>query len=67
MFIFSVIQEVKRIRSQHPEDSLAIANDRVNGSLKVTRAFGAGFLKQVYACLVIEFLLVNSGFLLLHA
>ncbi|KAI0527674.1 hypothetical protein KFK09_003279 [Dendrobium nobile] len=42
----SVEEEVKRIRSEHPEDSLAIANDRVKGSLKVTRAFGAGFLKQ---------------------
>ncbi|XP_008802747.1 probable protein phosphatase 2C 4 [Phoenix dactylifera] len=38
--------EVRRIRNEHPDDSSAIANDRVKGSLKVTRAFGAGFLKQ---------------------
>lgn len=42
-----MIQEVARIRNEHPDDSLAIVNDRVKGSLKVTRAFGAGFLKQV--------------------
>lgn len=48
MFLFfSVIQEVKRIRNEHPEDASAIVNDRVKGSLKVTRAFGAGFLKKV--------------------
>ena len=45
-----LIQEVIRIKNEHPDDKLAIANDRVKGSLKVTRAFGAGFLKQV--CLV---------------
>ena len=32
---------------EHPDDPLAIEEDRVNGYLKVTRAFGAGFLKQV--------------------
>jgi hypothetical protein len=26
-----------------------VVNDRVKGSLKVTRAFGAGFLKQVWS------------------
>ncbi|ONK61940.1 uncharacterized protein A4U43_C08F35130 [Asparagus officinalis] len=41
-----VKEEVVRIRSEHPDDSSAIVNDRVKGSLKVTRAFGAGFLKQ---------------------
>lgn len=40
-------QEVRRIRNEHPDDPSAIVNDRVKGSLKVTRAFGAGFLKQV--------------------
>jgi len=45
-----LIQEVVRIRNEHPDDKLAIVNDRVKGSLKVTRAFGSGFLKQV--CLV---------------
>ncbi|OVA06263.1 Protein phosphatase 2C (PP2C)-like domain [Macleaya cordata] len=42
----SVEEEVQRIKSEHPDDSSAIMNDRVKGSLKVTRAFGAGFLKQ---------------------
>lgn len=41
-------QEVDRIRKEHPDDESAIMNDRVKGYLKVTRAFGAGFLKQVY-------------------
>ncbi|XP_042429885.1 probable protein phosphatase 2C 4 [Zingiber officinale] len=39
-------EEVHRIKNEHPDDSSAIANDRVKGSLKVTRAFGSGFLKQ---------------------
>lgn len=42
----SVEEEVQRIRGEHPDDSCAVINDRVKGSLKVTRAFGAGFLKQ---------------------
>ncbi|ONI00253.1 hypothetical protein PRUPE_6G078500 [Prunus persica] len=42
----SVEEEVHRIRNEHPEDPCAVMNDRVKGSLKVTRAFGAGFLKQ---------------------
>ncbi|GAB4824395.1 Probable protein phosphatase 2C 4 [Ancistrocladus abbreviatus] len=42
----SVEEEVQRIRSEHPDDVSAVVNDRVKGSLKVTRAFGAGFLKQ---------------------
>ncbi|KAI3926403.1 hypothetical protein MKX01_032591 [Papaver californicum] len=42
----SVDEEVQRIKSEHPDDALAVSNDRVKGSLKVTRAFGAGFLKQ---------------------
>lgn len=33
--------------NEHPDDSDAVTNERVKGSLKVTRAFGAGFLKQV--------------------
>lgn len=40
-------QEVLRIKNEHPDDVSAVTNDRVKGSLKVTRAFGAGFLKQV--------------------
>lgn len=47
MFLDVVIQEVRRIRAEHPDDASALMNDRVKGSLKVTRAFGAGFLKQV--------------------
>ncbi|KAH7667845.1 Protein-serine/threonine phosphatase protein [Dioscorea alata] len=42
----SVEEEVRRIKNEHPDDTCAIVNDRVKGSLKVTRAFGAGFLKQ---------------------
>ncbi|KAG0467612.1 hypothetical protein HPP92_018597 [Vanilla planifolia] len=39
-------EEVRRIKKEHPDDASAISNDRVKGYLKVTRAFGAGFLKQ---------------------
>ncbi|KAJ0644374.1 putative protein-serine/threonine phosphatase [Helianthus annuus] len=39
-------EEIQRIKSEHPDDACAVMNDRVKGSLKVTRAFGAGFLKQ---------------------
>ncbi|GLJ40746.1 hypothetical protein SUGI_0842440 [Cryptomeria japonica] len=42
----SVEKEVQRIKAEHLDDALSITNDRVKGSLKVTRAFGAGFLKQ---------------------
>ncbi|CAA0811881.1 Probable protein phosphatase 2C 4 [Striga hermonthica] len=42
----SVEEEVMRIRNEHLDDACAVINDRVKGSLKVTRAFGAGFLKQ---------------------
>lgn len=48
-----VLQEVQRIKNEHPDDACAVMNDRVKGSLKVTRAFGAGFLKQV----LLEYLL----------
>nr|GLL43016.1 probable protein phosphatase 2C 4 [Ipomoea trifida] len=41
----SVAEEVDRIRNEHQDDPSAVINDRVKG-LKVTRAFGAGFLKQ---------------------
>lgn len=44
---FIVFQEIIRIKNEHPDDSQCIVNDRVKGRLKVTRAFGAGFLKQV--------------------
>ncbi|KAL1371017.1 hypothetical protein HN51_001249 [Arachis hypogaea] len=39
-------EEVNRIKNEHPDDAQCIVNDRVKGRLKVTRAFGAGFLKQ---------------------
>ncbi|XP_048231705.1 protein phosphatase 2C 32 isoform X2 [Ricinus communis] len=42
----SIEQEVFRIKAEHPDDNQAILNDRVKGQLKVTRAFGAGFLKK---------------------
>ncbi|KAE8657768.1 peptidyl-prolyl cis-trans isomerase CYP20-3 [Hibiscus syriacus] len=35
-----------RIKAEHPDDDKAISNDRVKGQLKVTRVFGAGFLKK---------------------
>jgi hypothetical protein len=38
---------VQRIKREHPDDDRCIVNDRVKGRLKVTRAFGAGYLKQV--------------------
>ncbi|GAB2272519.1 Probable protein phosphatase 2C 23 [Dionaea muscipula] len=41
-----VKEEVQRIRKEHLDDPSAVANDCVKCSLKVTRAFGAGFLKQ---------------------
>ncbi|KAL6841014.1 hypothetical protein ACP4OV_029274 [Aristida adscensionis] len=42
----SVYKEVRRIRSEHLDDPACIVNNRVKGSLKVTRAFGAGYLKD---------------------
>ncbi|XP_051144710.1 protein phosphatase 2C 29 [Andrographis paniculata] len=42
----SIEEEVTRIKNEHPDDRNCIVNDRVKGRLKVTRAFGAGFLKQ---------------------
>ncbi|KAA8525908.1 hypothetical protein F0562_007992 [Nyssa sinensis] len=42
----NIEEEIIRIKNEHPDDSHCIVNDRVKGRLKVTRAFGAGFLKQ---------------------
>ncbi|KAK8702313.1 hypothetical protein V6N13_020674 [Hibiscus sabdariffa] len=42
----SIDEEILRIKAEHPDDDKAISNDRVKGQLKVTRAFGAGFLKK---------------------
>lgn len=41
-----VEEEVVRIKLEHSDDSQAILNNRVKGQLKVTRAFGAEFLKK---------------------
>ncbi|KDP35629.1 hypothetical protein JCGZ_09067 [Jatropha curcas] len=41
-----VQKEVQRIKREHPDDPCAVMNDRVKGYLKVTRAFGVGFLKE---------------------
>ena len=42
----SVYKEERRIRNEHLDDPACIVNGRVKGSLKVTRAFGAGYLKE---------------------
>ncbi|GJN31603.1 hypothetical protein PR202_gn00114 [Eleusine coracana subsp. coracana] len=42
----NIVEEVLRIKAEHPDDPQAVFNDRVKGQLKVTRAFGAGFLKK---------------------
>lgn len=39
--------EQARILGEHPEDARAISNGRLKGKLRVTRAFGAGYLKKV--------------------
>ncbi|TKY66034.1 phosphatase 2C 4 [Spatholobus suberectus] len=41
-----VKEEVYRISREHPDDPSAVTKGRVKGRLSVTRAFGAGFLKQ---------------------
>ncbi|KAK2360749.1 putative protein phosphatase 2C [Trifolium repens] len=41
-----VKEEVYRIRQEHPDDPSAVTKGRVKGYLNITRAFGAGFLKQ---------------------
>ncbi|KAK1303572.1 putative protein phosphatase 2C 26 [Acorus calamus] len=46
----NIEEEVIRIKKEHPDDKRCIVNGRVKGRLKVTRAFGAGFLKQVSYC-----------------
>ena len=47
MLDLSESQEIHRIRMEHPDDPSAVTKGRVKGYLNVTRAFGAGFLKQV--------------------
>ncbi|PNY13024.1 protein phosphatase 2C 29-like, partial [Trifolium pratense] len=48
------VNEIIRIKNEHPDDPHCIVNDRVKGRLKVTRAFGAGFLKQIENNVVIS-------------
>jgi len=45
----TVDNEVERnqVLSEHPDDPTAIVHGRVKGKLKVTRAFGVGYLKKV--------------------
>ncbi|CAH2060217.1 unnamed protein product [Thlaspi arvense] len=43
----NVEEEVDRIRKEHPDDANAVSNERVKGSLKVTRAFGAEAVSEV--------------------
>lgn len=61
MFLF-YFQEVERIRNEHQDDPSAVINDRVKG-LKVTRAFGAGFLKQVLQNMILSSMLIKSTLL----
>ncbi|XP_010908775.1 protein phosphatase 2C 32 isoform X2 [Elaeis guineensis] len=42
----NIEEEILRIKVEHADDPQAVLNDRVKGQLKVTRAFGAGFLKK---------------------
>ncbi|CAN6295600.1 unnamed protein product [Urochloa humidicola] len=42
----AVEEEVRRIKGQHLNDRNAIVNGRVKGKINITRAFGAGYLKQ---------------------
>uniref|UniRef100_A0A7I4B133 protein-serine/threonine phosphatase n=1 Tax=Physcomitrium patens TaxID=3218 RepID=A0A7I4B133_PHYPA len=39
-------RERERVISEHPDDPRAICNGRLKGKLRVTRAFGAGYLKK---------------------
>lgn len=65
------MQEVRRIRSQHLTDRQAVVNGRVKGKLSVTRAFGAGYLKQVWAyikcffCSSVSFVLCHIKYIFL--
>ncbi|XP_020598810.1 protein phosphatase 2C 32-like isoform X2 [Phalaenopsis equestris] len=42
----SMEEEVLRVKAEHVDDPQVVFNGRVKGQLKVTRAFGAEFLKQ---------------------
>ncbi|KAG2267598.1 hypothetical protein Bca52824_062153 [Brassica carinata] len=45
-WLAKIRQDLKRINEETMKNDLRVSNERVKGSLKVTRAFGAGFLKQ---------------------
>jgi serine/threonine protein phosphatase PrpC len=45
-------RERERIISEHPEDPRAISNGRLKGKLRVTRAFGAGYLKKASSAIL---------------
>ena len=49
-----------RIRGQHLNDRNAIVNGRVKGKLNVTRAFGAGYLKQVHTNQTVALFLLSA-------
>lgn len=40
------LSERQRVLAEHPDDDSVIVCERVKGKIKVTRAFGAGYLKQ---------------------
>lgn len=39
--------EYQRLLADHPDDSSVVRGNKIKGKLKVTRAFGVGYLKQV--------------------
>ena len=47
------LQEVARLKGEREDDPDAIKNGRVKGKLKLTRAFGAPYLKDVSCSLQI--------------
>ncbi|MCO5580899.1 hypothetical protein L7F22_034772 [Adiantum nelumboides] len=40
--------EKERVLAEHPDDPHPIVGDRVKGKIKLTRAFGAGYLKKAH-------------------
>lgn len=40
--------EKERVLAEHPDDPSTIVSDRVKGKIKLTRAFGAGYLKKAH-------------------
>lgn len=60
----SVDNEMERMRllSEHPDDPKTIVHGKVKGKLRLTRAFGVGYLKEVASIESICFMLVNCNF-----